>query len=269
MITSMTPSSDTPGPKRGRKKAPGPQKTKPLLAYTAHDGDEGWCVVFARSGAAARRRAANEMETEWEGIDHCRRARSLDQYAPGPVPPKALIDIGWWFGCHHCETRVDSDTPNPVFDTKGNVFCSPWCRHDHVAERAVTGREEALVRERLANHVLTTWPGTELVSGSEPVGGISAHHAYVRVSRYGVINVIDAHVAFTFPGGQFRAMWRETEKPRHGLPDGRGLSICHGDAAAWNAFMASLGRDEPVIDLERGQWRTETAQKNPAHAPAP
>lgn len=34
---------------------PDPPKKRPNLAYIAHDGGDGWCVVFARSGAEARR----------------------------------------------------------------------------------------------------------------------------------------------------------------------------------------------------------------------
>lgn len=81
---------------------PTEQAQRPVLAYSVQASEQG-CVRFARSSAQARREGASELDTEWEGIETCRRAPQFDHFAPGPVPEKALWDAGWRFLCGECE----------------------------------------------------------------------------------------------------------------------------------------------------------------------
>lgn len=90
---------------------------KPLVAYSVQ-ADECGCVRFARSGAQARREGASEMDTDWEGIETCRRAPQFDHYSPGPVPEKALFEAGWRFLCETCEARAITEwsEKHPICD---------------------------------------------------------------------------------------------------------------------------------------------------------
>lgn len=199
---------------------------KPVLAYQAHDGDEGWVIVFARSGAEARRRAADQMDTDWSGVEWCRRARSLDEYAPGPVPPKALVAMGWWFECWGCGRHVDDSVDyNPVY-VGSKVFCCPWCRLDDLAREIVTRREEAAVKVRLSEEARSRWPGIKVVR----------EHAYVRVRLGGAVSVEDANIDFTFPGGKYPVRYRVADRE----PERNGLYPTYADREAWTAFDAGL-----------------------------
>ncbi|RJF81674.1 hypothetical protein D3877_16255 [Azospirillum cavernae] len=187
------------------------KKGKPLLAYEAHDGDEGWCVVFATSNAPARRMAANEMDCDWSGVEFCRRAKSLDQYAPGPVPTKALIGNGWQFECCGCLRRVNGETAQPVYDGQ-SVFCCPWCRLDYIVERGVEKTRCAEVDRECR----TLFPG-----------GSDFHARVSQEFRGGRIHSVAA-VTFRFPGGENRARWEAGDET---------VTLWgEDDRAAWNAW---------------------------------
>ncbi len=199
--------------------------TKPIRAYTAHDGDDAWCVVFATSGAAARRYAANEMGVEFEGVEWCRRLPTLDQYAPGPVPPAALVAIGWRFECCGCLRCVDRYTPRPAYIGCA-VYCSPWCRLDSFRKQAI---EQAAEREAIVNacqYITSKWPGTT-------VDDNKYHQAFARVNKYGIVTVLEVDITFSFPG-EHRAKYRRIKSgPAHVFVYGR-------NEEAWNTFMYSL-----------------------------
>lgn len=141
--------------------------TKALKAYEVRDDDEGnCCIVFATNNAAARRDGAGELNTDWECIEHCRRAPHFDDYAPGPVPLAALIDAGWWHECSHCGCRFDSDgrryeeegERDDEFDpieSGGSNYCSPTCMMEEWAERRARSAMKHAVIEACATH----WPG--------------------------------------------------------------------------------------------------------------
>jgi hypothetical protein len=133
---------------------------KRLKAYEVREPDEGHCVIkFATSSAAARREGAAELDTEWEGIESCRRKPQFDSYAPGPVPPLALIEHGWWFECHHCGIKVDADGEEwdddgellpplePVAHGLTGVFCTPACCGKHGAKMRMRQAAEAALCE--------------------------------------------------------------------------------------------------------------------------
>src|SRR3546814_4641711 len=58
-------------------------------------------IVFATSNVAARRIHTNSQGTDFADAQITRK-KEFDQYAPGPVPPKALLYDGWWFDCTGC-----------------------------------------------------------------------------------------------------------------------------------------------------------------------
>lgn len=97
---------------------------KRLKAYYVTDGNDSSCIHFATNSATARREGANEMGVDWEDVDSCNRRPEFDQFAPGPVPPAALIEAGWWFECSECQTHVTEDTAARVIDGQ-HVYCSP------------------------------------------------------------------------------------------------------------------------------------------------
>lgn len=188
--------------------------TEPLKAYEVREGGEGYCaVVFATNGATARREGASELGTDWEGIETCRRAPDLDQYAPGPVPAMTLLDHGWWFECGHCGQRVSHDMdeddereflgdpadyqPRPAGN--GGVFCSASCEcADHMDKRGQDEAEAALIEVFEAK-----FPGATLVS----------LHVYrgprlVPKTDYAKrVRSIEYAVYFTLPGFENTATW--------------------------------------------------------------
>lgn len=84
-------------------------------AYAVREDDEGHAVVvFAKSGAEARRLGGYEMDMTFERVDSCCRAPEFDAYADaGKVPPLVMIENGWWFECDYCGHKVDSDAEGP------------------------------------------------------------------------------------------------------------------------------------------------------------
>lgn len=177
-----------------------------LKAYEVREDGEGYCcVVFATNGAAARRDGAGELGTEWDGIESCRRAPHLDQYAPGPVPPITLIEHGWWFECQHCGRRVSNDMDDDLLDDdldpapfsprpagKHGVFCSERCEcADHMEKR---DREEAA--DALREVFEAKFQGAEIL------------HVHVyRGPRLEAGKSGEYVVTFKFPGALYSSRW--------------------------------------------------------------
>jgi hypothetical protein len=94
---------------------------KPLVAYSVQ-ADECGTIRFARSGAAARREGADELDVEWEHILFCRRAPQFDCYADTRiVPEEALWKSGWRFLCCRCDAQVCDDSLGQMID--GRAYC--------------------------------------------------------------------------------------------------------------------------------------------------
>lgn len=182
-----------------------------LKAYEVRDNHEGYCcVVFAANGATARRDGANELGTDWECIESCRRAPHLDQYAPGPVLPMTLIEHGWRFECQHCGRRVSTDMADEIEGDglypadfvprqagKNGVFCSESCEcADHMERR---GRAEA--EEALREVFEAKFPGAEIVRIHCYDG--PKLQAPEDPRRGGATHV----VTFTFPGSKYSSQW--------------------------------------------------------------
>lgn len=177
----------------------GAPNKKPLRAYTVHDGDEGYAVVYARSSAAARRDGANELNCGFEDVGYCRRAPEFDQYAPGPVPPRAQIENGnWWYECMECTEHVDDETPEPVYLGQF-VFCCKECHAYYERDKRDAVEFEDMACELLA----ARYPGAVL----EHVERVK------RDSR------VPLKLDFTFPGSKYSVQWISGESTASVHPD--------------------------------------------------
>ena len=106
--------------------------TKPKLAYIVRQ-QEAAAVVYATSPAAARRQGAAEIDSTFEEVDSCCRAKDLDQYAYGDFgTDKVMInEHNWEFECNECFELVNQRTEERCFNEHGTVFCSPACLGTH------------------------------------------------------------------------------------------------------------------------------------------
>ena len=184
----------------------GNAQPKMLKAYEVYDGSDGWAIVFATNSASARREGASDIGTDWEGVDFCRRLPEADKYAPGPVPPLARIEMGWWYECTCCGRRVNSDLLEEVEDdgldpsdfgaiAEGQrVYCSRAC----AAREAARGRRRAAAISALI----------ELFESKFEDCAISSVHvcddALVPSEPYGGAM---ASIDFMFPGAKYGATY--------------------------------------------------------------
>lgn len=58
-------------------------------------------IVFATTNVAARRRYASSQGCDFSEAKVTRK-KIFDQFAPGPVPPQALLEDGWYMDCSGC-----------------------------------------------------------------------------------------------------------------------------------------------------------------------
>jgi hypothetical protein len=124
-------------------------------AWSVKDGEGEW-IVFAEDEEHARLKGAYRFLPDSEDIE-AERSPEWDKYLElGYVPPKAMIEAGWWFACDKCESRVDEDNeqedeedneyyPEPVFEGQ-KVFCCQRCRDEWHKDRATEKqrKEEAI-----------------------------------------------------------------------------------------------------------------------------
>lgn len=221
---------------------------KPMKAYTAHDGDEGWAMVFATSGAAARRYAANEMDCDFADVEHCRRAPTLDQYVGQEVPIQAMLDIGWWTECIGCYRKLSADedeydrpewdgayfgdlicdTPQyfaplvPVGEW-GHAWCCERCRDQYLADQAEKSAAKEKAIADLSAVVLKRFPEAQITST----------HAYA-VRRQRAIHVEQTIVDFMFPGAKYGAGVRLEPRKSADLQ----WTVASGDRETFEAYAA-------------------------------
>jgi hypothetical protein len=203
---------------------------KRLKAYEVRDDYEGHCVIrFAANNATARREGANELDIEWENVEHCQRKPEFDQYAPGPVPADVLIEHGWWFECWHCDRRVSEDLKQEVEDddldpndfdiiTDGHaVYCSHRCQMTHWAERRANDSAKVAL--------------LELFEAKYPDCTIQRLHVYGQKlePRERPHGGMLCTVHFLFPGAKYGATYE------YGSPD---LYVANGDIEAYRTWCA-------------------------------
>lgn len=175
---------------------------KSLKAYMVREDDEGHCVIaFATNSATARREGGSELDLSFEEVDSCMRVPQFDQYAPGPVPIKALVANGWWFECQHCGVKFDEegrhdweenerdDECDPVEDGKAH-YCSPTCQMGHWAER----RERTARQLAVIDAALSRWPMATGVTAGEYCKAWSSSEMEWRAQ-------------FTLPGIRYPITW--------------------------------------------------------------
>jgi len=193
-------------------------KSKPLKAYCVQDDEQCAVIVFATSGAAARRDGGNELGCEWEGVESCRRAPWADQYGSRcGVPAKAWIDNGYWCSCAGgCDRHVsggieetEDDDGNtvelvPVF-VGDSAYCSQVCKDADEADAAAC----AARTKEVVDAVNAMFPGVTITWVSD--------HETERLA------------SFTFPGGSRHVDWRMGEET---------VRIIQPDIEAWNAYRA-------------------------------
>jgi hypothetical protein len=191
--------------------------TKKLKAYYVSDGDDGACIRFATSSAAARREGAGELGVDWEGIDLCRREPILDQYAPGPVPPRALLDLGWWFPCPECDAHVSDDSGHDHVVVGEHVYCSQTCvAVEYAKHRARQAAEVALIEVFLGKYPDATVQHAYVSGGALEPGDL--------FGRGGA----PCTISFKFPGAKYGGMW---------CFGGQDLRICSDDHATYYAWQ--------------------------------
>jgi hypothetical protein len=202
-----------------------------LKAYSASDGDDRSAIVFAKNGAEARRKAAGEMDCEFQEVESCRRLAGYDQFAPGPVPTQTLLEDGWWFECHHCYGRVsdggerEDGTPlDPVYVGQ-EVYCNEACRAAEAKYREDTKRIEAELIAAATATVNSRYPGAE-------IGG---HHVFADVTSGERGPRWSVGIYFGFPGSE--------HGPAHfrdGGDKGEEMYVPAGDHPAWEKYVAGL-----------------------------
>ena len=190
---------------------------KKLRAYSVQ-GDETGCVVFAHSNVIARRNGANELDIPFEGIESCRLAPEFDEYAPGPVPAKALLAAGWWQYCSGCSKQVREDDDDfedeaetipahPVYIGTQSVFCSQSCHDNEMIRRA----QRKQTHDEMLAYATGKWPGI-VVTGSYEF-------------------TIPPSMSFTFPGGQYPVRFNAGEPH---------VTVLAVDKEAWDRFAKSV-----------------------------
>lgn len=173
-----------------------------LKAYQVNASYEGGSVVvYATSSAAARREGAAELDTDFEGVESCRRAPELDGYAPGPVPPMVLLQNGWWFECVNCGTRVSLDReedgdgqPLDPCVSGQSVYCTRACR----AARFVYERQRQAAQSALVEWVEARYP--EAVTIHPHVYGQS-------LEKVDLGKPVRSSVTFTLPELRYPVSW--------------------------------------------------------------
>lgn len=192
---------------------------KPLKAYHVGEGGEGeHVIVFATSGAAARRKGGNELDLEFNEVEFCRRATWADEFAGQRfIPAKAYHEAGWWLYCNHCEARLYEDAE----DEDGNslqiaydgqhAYCDKACKEAHEAEIAEANAKGEAFKDR----VLADRP--DLTFTKWNIG-------WPLITQY---------AEFTFPGCQYGGSVRDQEG------DGDlAWYVANGDKDAWAAYEA-------------------------------
>jgi len=228
--------------------------SKSLKAYEVTDGDEGWCIVFATNNATARREGANEINSDWESIESCRRVQEFDQYAPGPVPIQAKIDHGWWFECYECERRISSELAQDVVDeglnsddfkivTRGQqVFCCDACMAEY--DRKKEANKAA--KDELRAIVEAKYPGCEIKH-------VHVYGESLRPTEKG--HGVNAKCDFKFPGAKYGASYIYGDAHCYVSPDD--VELFTKLYRKPDAEQTSLGKQVATAQAEMATWTPE------------
>lgn len=148
-------------------------------------------LIFATSDVAAKRRWANDHD--WEGIAGISAARKpfWDKYAATGVPALERLEVGWYYECTGCGTRVSQDyigtrershdewedgcldreygpdisRPEmaPVEPTQGRVWCHQSCYDADLARAARLRRYEERIHAWMVRRLRRRLPDAEIL----------------------------------------------------------------------------------------------------------
>lgn len=201
-----------------------------LRAWTAHDGDEGWEIVFAVDQTTASKLAAQSLDVEdFEDELDVVASPHFDKFAEsGSVPPRELIKHDWHFECSGCGEPVGKDSymedrsgefdPDVFTYVGAAVYCSAACKENEDACKL----RIAAKKEELAKAV------------HEAMGGltITLLHALFEDGPY--------VARFTFEGAKHGGA-AELLTPDAELR----WSMANIDVEAWEAHKKAHGADRP------------------------
>ncbi len=202
---------------------------KELKAFSVQ-ADEYGCIVFATSGVVARREGANELDTEFESIQSCRRIPDLDKYsAQGHVPWRVLLeDHGWHQECGYCSRSVSADDPDnqPVWDEGDEqCYCSVECQAYREDRDRHWERERQEIKQK--NEEAET-------AAKVRFADISRVEAYTNLGK--------TSVGFMFPGGKWSVHWE---------PGDEFVNVSNGDIEAWKAYRKPYRKQESLERLAK------------------
>jgi len=207
------------------------------VAWTAHDGDGHGTVVWADNEPQALTVAGNCPDID--GVDEIHRSPEFDQYRPGPVPMKVLLEHGWCYQCWSCDHQITSDGCDdcikPRSDqcyvpvcTKTMVFCSRHCHKEYVEDQRREVKEKAQAIRAIRRLMRKNFPGAKIVK-------VSTTYEKVGDRRFSGI------AEFKFPGAKGTARYSEA-RPKE-------CNVQPRDFDAWGKWRgkpAKIVRGDPV-----------------------
>lgn len=182
-------------------------KTPKAFVVNTDCGDGGTVVVFAVTAVEARRVGAQQLDTDFEDVESCRRAPEFDRYVDmNRVPNEVLFEHGWWFECWGCEQRISDSLVGewryegisreinlkPVF--KGDtVYCCPACKARDEKYKRIRREAEASAIAYFKQRLLKRFPDAKILNNDE--------HGPLRqlahVDHQGIRQVV---ITFEIPG---------------------------------------------------------------------
>ena len=222
-----------------------------LFAYSVTDAEEDSAVVvFAKLGAVARRRGADQLGIVFEEVGSCTRVKEFDQYAPGPVPMKGYLAAGWWLQCRQCGMRFTKEGRHrerasgddaayqpfePIQDGEGGAYCCAACMMDEFAElrrdlaKVNAGIEAATILWPMATGIHTTMVQSRSPNRTQPVpwDGTAGGRFPYRVGELGAEYFYEVIVSMRLPKLEYPCSWVVGEKT---------MRVSVSDAAVFKAL---------------------------------
>lgn len=93
------------------------------------DEDKSCAIIFASDVVEAQKIHANACDWDPEDIT-VQRDERFDQYAPGPVPNKALIEAGWTLECSNCYRKINVTDDDLWLDDKSAADLRTFAQHN-------------------------------------------------------------------------------------------------------------------------------------------
>ena len=207
-----------------------------LKAYMISNGDDAAEIVFVRS----RRDAVRWERNEYECGENVTREVWADVYSPGPVPPLAKLDAGWWLECWGCGCRIDGDLTQEFQDASGAwqeralepvedghaVYCTAQCRDDHHGRNRQEARWKYIAAAWMTAALLHKYPGIVPMEGA---------HVYATRDQSGAWGTQQASIPFEFPGCSIGHARFQFDR----LAPIPAVWICAGDKDAWGVFVGT------------------------------